>query len=70
MYANAYVRDSIGRITERTERVNGVSTTFSYSYDAAGRLFEVRENGVLSAHYEYDGNGKPLVVLDRTFWNL
>ena len=64
VYANAYVRDSIGRITERTERVNGVSTTFAYSYDGAGRLFEVRENGVLSAHYEYDGNGNR--ILRRT----
>lgn len=36
-----YVRDSLGRITERTETVDGTTRTWRYSYDGRGRLADV-----------------------------
>ncbi len=50
-------RDALGRITRKVETIDGVSTTFDYAYDPAGRLTTVLSNGQLSATYEYDGNG-------------
>jgi RHS repeat-associated protein len=52
-----YTRDSLGRISELTESVAGTSTTKDYAYDLAGRVTQVRENGTLTAVYEYDANG-------------
>jgi RHS repeat-associated protein len=52
-----YVRDDLGRIIQKTEVEDGVSTVFGYSYDLAGRLVEVTRNGVVTEAYEYDLNG-------------
>ncbi|HEV8635606.1 MAG TPA: PKD domain-containing protein [Chloroflexota bacterium] len=61
-YAVAYGRDALGRITSKNETVNGTTRGFLYAYDAAGRLREVRQDGVLVATYDYDGNGNRLAV--------
>jgi RHS repeat-associated protein len=53
-------RDAIGRITLRRETVQGASTEYAYDYDAAGRLSEVRIDGALARHYDYDANGNRL----------
>ncbi len=37
-----------------------MTTTFTYTYDLAGRLTEVRQNGSLVAQYTYDANGNRL----------
>jgi YD repeat-containing protein len=60
LYNVSYVRDSIGRISSKTETVNGVATTFDYHYDLAGRLTGVDKNGVPSSSYTYDSNGNRL----------
>lgn len=57
MYSSAYSRDALGRITQKTEVIGGVSTTFDYSYDSAGRLAAVSRNGVPVSSYSYDPNG-------------
>ncbi len=57
MYKTRYVRDSVGRVAEDTERVSGVVTVLSFQYDSSGRLKTVLRNGVTDASYEYDGNG-------------
>jgi YD repeat-containing protein len=57
LYAAAYTSDSLGRLTEVVQAVEGDTTTFSYSYSGAGRLVEVRTNGVTTAVYDYDDNG-------------
>lgn len=57
LFQTSYVRDSLARITDLTETIQGTMTTLSFTYDSAGRLFEVRRNGNLSATYEYDLNG-------------
>jgi RHS repeat-associated protein len=61
-----YTRDSLGRITEKTETIGGTTTTTVYGYDTAGRLTDVTQGGTLVAHYEYDGNGNRLSVTRPT----
>ncbi|MGH9892261.1 MAG: RHS repeat-associated core domain-containing protein, partial [bacterium] len=57
LFQTSYLRDSLGRITELTETIQGTTATLAYSYDSAGRLFDVRRDGTLTATYEYDHNG-------------
>ncbi len=52
-----YTRDVLGRITAKTETVEGVPTTTGYRYDLAGRLDQVTTNGIVTASYGYDANG-------------
>jgi RHS repeat-associated protein len=54
-----YTRDKLGRITEKTESIQGELVTESYGYDLAGRLATVNRNGVLTS-YGYDANGNRL----------
>ena len=58
----SYSRDASGRIAGLTEVVSGVTTIKGYVYDLGGRLTEVRENGALTAVYEYDTNGNRVRV--------
>jgi RHS repeat-associated protein len=60
LFQTSYVRDSLGRITELTEVVQGVTTVAAFSYDSAGRLETVRRDGTLTASYHYDANGNRL----------
>jgi RHS repeat-associated protein len=55
-----YTRDSLGRITQKVETIGGVTDTYTYGYDLAGRLIDVTKNGTSAAHYEYDGNSNRL----------
>jgi RHS repeat-associated protein len=57
VFSESYTRDAPGRITQKTETVQGVTDTYMYSYDPAGRLTDVTTNGTATAHYEYDLNG-------------
>jgi RHS repeat-associated protein len=52
-----YTRDNIGRIIQKTETISGVTNTYVYTYDQAGRLTDVAKNGSNTAHYVYDENG-------------
>ena len=53
----SYVRDELGRVTQSTEAIDGVSHTWVYAYDVAGRLYQVTRDGTLIATYLYDLNG-------------
>lgn len=55
-----YGYDKLGRITTRTETIAGTTDTFTYSYDPAGRLAEIKKNGVTDSTYAYDVNGNRL----------
>ncbi len=59
----SYVRDPLGRITEKVETVDGVSHTYEYGYDVGGRLVEVKTDGAITGSYGYDGNGNRTTVL-------
>src|SRR5688500_5546766 len=55
-----FVRDALGRITQKTETVDGLTKVYTYDYDPNGRLEEVKIDGVTSAFYTYDKNGNRL----------
>ncbi len=60
VFQTGYVRDSLDRITQLTETVQGSTTTRAFTYDSAGRLATVTENSVLVRTYGYDLNGNRL----------
>jgi len=55
-------RDRLGRITFKSERIEGVVTDYEYAYDSAGRLTEVEREGVVVESYTYDANGNRLTT--------
>jgi len=55
-----YVHDKLGRIAQKTESVNGVTDTYTYTYDQAGRLTDVQKDLTPVSHYVYDLNGNRL----------
>jgi len=56
-FSQSFVRDALGRITQKTETTLGTTHVFDYAYDLAGRLDTVTLDGVLAADYGYDDNG-------------
>ena len=56
LFTVQYTRDKLGRITTKTETVEGLTSTYTYAYDQAGRLTDVWKDGALVGHYEYDLN--------------
>ncbi|HSF33186.1 MAG TPA: RHS repeat-associated core domain-containing protein, partial [Candidatus Tectomicrobia bacterium] len=60
IFTAEYTRDPLGRITQKAETLEGQTYTYTYSYDVAGRLSEVKRNGTTVALYAYDSNGNRL----------
>ncbi len=60
LYSESYIRDNLGRITQRTETIQGTTTTWGYSYDAGSRLSSVTRNGAAFESYTYDTNDNRL----------
>ncbi len=60
VFSQTFTRDKLGRITTKTETIQGVTDTYAYGYDAAGRLETVTKNGSLISQYTYDANGNRL----------
>jgi RHS repeat-associated protein len=60
VYDIQFARDPLGRVTEKTETIGGVTSILDYSYDGAGRLSEIRKNGAIAGTYTYDLNGNRL----------
>ncbi len=60
VFSTSFVRDKLGRITQKTETVQGVTHVFDYSYDTAGRLTNVDRDSLPFASYTYDSNGNRL----------
>lgn len=61
IYSTSYIRDDLGRITTKTEAIQGATTVTVYGYDPAGRLDTVTIDGILVADYDYDDNGNRLL---------
>jgi RHS repeat-associated protein len=59
VYSVTYTRDADGRVTAKTETINGTTNTDSYTYDLAGRLISVTKNGATDT-YTYDTNSNRL----------
>jgi RHS repeat-associated protein len=66
IFTLGYTRDDGGRIAQKTETVNGLTSTTTYGYDTGGRLTDVATNGVPVAHYGYDDNGNRTIVQTST----
>ena len=52
-----YTRDKLGRISSKSETIDGQSSDYGYEYDTAGRLIRVLLNGSQVSLYGYDSNG-------------
>jgi RHS repeat-associated protein len=50
-------RDNAGRIARKTETVNGVASSYDYTYDPMGRLLTVTKDGSPVEEYVYDSVG-------------
>lgn len=61
-----YQRDPLGRLTQKTETIEGGTAVYDYAYDPAGRLIEVKQNGTLQASYGYDINGNRTQINGQT----
>jgi len=49
--------DDNGRISHKTETINGITNTNAYTYDSMGRLRTVTLNGIVMEDYSYGNNG-------------
>jgi RHS repeat-associated protein len=52
-----FTRDGLGRISQKTETVAGLTSRFDYSYDLSGQIATIIKNGAVVESYDYDGNG-------------
>jgi RHS repeat-associated protein len=57
VFADAFTRDVLGRITAKTETIGGLTDTYTYTYDPEGQLTSVSKNAVVVESYAYDSNG-------------
>jgi RHS repeat-associated protein len=60
VYSTSLTRDDLGRITQKTETIGGVTDTYDYDYDPRGQLVEVIKNSVVIESYVFDDNGNRL----------
>lgn len=60
--SEGYAHDRLGRIVARTVARDGARSEFAYSYDRAGRLLAVSENGRERNAWDYDTLGNVLRV--------
>ncbi len=54
LYSESVVRDAVGRITQKTETVQGTTHVWVYTFDPAGRLTDVTKDGSFFSHYADD----------------
>lgn len=57
LYSLTLAYDSLGRITTKTENVQGSPTTTGYQYDTRGRLWKETPQGFADVVYLYDAAG-------------
>ena len=56
LFSYTLTRDAASRIIGKSETIQGITTTFFYIYDSAGRLVSVTRNGTADASFAYDNN--------------
>ncbi|MFA4828189.1 MAG: RHS repeat-associated core domain-containing protein [Thermodesulfovibrionales bacterium] len=67
VYTLSMIRDNSGRITQKVENIKGEVITWNYSYDALGKLIEVKKNNAVVESYTYDANGNRLTDNSRAY---
>ena len=60
IFSTQFGRDKLGRITEKTESVDGATHVYNYEYDVTGRLTSVKKDSVIISEYTYDSNSNML----------
>lgn len=60
LLSQSFTRDTLGRISEKSETVLGEARSYRYGYDPAGRLTQVTRDGTAVFEYAYDPNGNRL----------
>jgi RHS repeat-associated protein len=66
IFQTTYGRDSLGRITQINEMVDGRGEKKNYTYDIAGRLWKVWRNDTIISSYSYDPNGNRIAHVTPT----
>ena len=66
LYQVNYTRDSLGRITEKSETIQGTATKYDYVYDVKGQLIQVSKNDTIVSTYAYDANGNRIAHITST----
>lgn len=56
IYSAVYTRDKLGRISSKTETIDGITTVYNYEFDLTGRLYEYRIDGAIEKTWSYDSN--------------
>lgn len=65
VYQSVYTHDSLGRIREWSETIEGAPRVQRFEYDDAGRLVNVQDGlGAPLAEYAYDANGNRTNVVE------
>jgi RHS repeat-associated protein len=62
LYEVKFTRDADARVSTKTETIGGKTTTYTYTYDQAGRLAKVTQNGAALSSYTYDSNSNRLTA--------
>jgi hypothetical protein len=60
-----FARDNNGRITGKSESIDGANANFSYEYDSVGRLVKVFKDGTLVEEYRYNQNGTRSYMMNQ-----
>ena len=55
-YSASILRDELGRVSIKTDSLEGSGASFAYYYDSAGRLNKVTRNNVVVSTHTYDSN--------------
>jgi YD repeat-containing protein len=62
----AMTRDALGRISRRTEKLDGKIRDLSFAYDKSGRLVSVKKSqGRVLREYIYDDNGNRVEKIEK-----
>ena len=59
-------RNDNGRITQKTEIIDGVSSNYLFTYDPMGRLLTVTKDSSLAEKYQYDPNGTRIYEMNTS----
>jgi RHS repeat-associated protein len=66
LYHVQYTFDTLGRIIEKAETVDGETHTYGYTYDPLGQITEIQKDNEVITTYAYDSNGNRKTCTDSS----